>query len=78
VILDIAIYKLCIYLRKNKDQILVFYVISSIDIYKLYAYSRKDIRTGYLGTSVKTCKDIYNIYNTCTFINLKNINLLKT
>jgi len=41
VILDIAIYKLCIYSRKNKDQILVFYVISSIDIYKLYAYSRK-------------------------------------
>jgi len=28
-------------LKKNKDQILVFYVISSIDIYKLYAYSRK-------------------------------------
>jgi len=41
VILDIAIYKLCIYLRKKKDQILVFYVISSLDIDKLYAYSRK-------------------------------------
>ena len=36
-----AIYKLCIYSRKDKDQILVFYVISSIVIYKLYAYSRK-------------------------------------